>query len=345
LTANEIKAIAAGGFINEDVLQKVYDISPTDTPFLDAIGKGTYDNTYHEFNEDTLAAPGLAVAIVDGATITAATSATGARVGNNSQLTDKTVNVSVTAEASDTIGRTSEVAYQTTRRINEMMNDIEATALSPQASVVDAGTGTPGKTAGFDAWLKTNVSVGASAGAVGGFQTDDKLIDAPTPGNKRNLTWDMISERIEAAYLIGAKPTKLFSVPQITKRIGRYLIDSPYFVAPVANIQGGSPTDVAASGYIDTFRTDFGYTMQVVPCRNQQTYTAGDSGDVATLFGVDPQYVQLSRMWGTKVEDLAKTSHSIQKVVSTHFALDVTLERAHFGIRDLTPTGAVTTSG
>lgn len=345
LTAADIKAIAAGGLINEDVLQKVYDISPTDTPFLDAIGGGSYSSVYHEVTQDELAAPALANAVIDGSPITAATSASGARVGNHGQLTDKTVSVSTVGEESDVIGRTSEVAYQTAKRINEQQNDIEATALSGQASVAEVANATASKTAGLDAWLTTNTSNGASAGADGGFQTDDKLIDSPTPGNKRALTWAMVGACIETAFLLGAKPSKMFSRPELTKRIGQYLIGSGFFVNPVANINGESVASVQVSGYVDTFRTDFGFTMQIHPCRNQQVYTAGDEGSVCTLFGVDPAYVQLARMWGTRVEMLGKTKHAIEKVISTHFSLDVTLERAHFAIRDLTPTAAVTDAG
>src|SRR5690606_5430889 len=105
-----------------------------------------------------------------------------------------------------------------------------------------------GKTAGLGAWLTSNTSHG-TGGSAGGFQTDDKLIDAPTPGNKRALTWAMISDRIEAAYLAGAKPTKIFTRPEITKRLGQYLIGSAYFVSPVANVNGSSTSDVAMSGY------------------------------------------------------------------------------------------------
>lgn len=346
LTAADLKAIAAGGLIAEDVLRKVYDISPKETPYLDVLQGGSYTNPYHEWVQDSLAAPQAANAQIDGADITAQTVASGARVGNHGQISTKTVKISETTEHSDVIGRTAEEAYQTMKRMHELRNDQEYTALSNQESQADDGESTPGKTAGLGAWLETNTDHG-SGGSAGGFNTSTKVVDDPVPGEERALTWKMVSDRIEAAYLLGAKPTKIFSRPEVTKRIGQYLIGSNLFVSPVANINGGTPSDVAMSGYVDTFRTDFGYTMQVIPVRNMPTYKSGDTPekDVCALFGVDPEHIALRTMWGVKVEALGKKGLSTEKMISTNWSHDVLLERAHFAIFDLTPTADVTASG
>lgn len=349
LSAQELRDIAVGGVLNEDVLQKVFNISPYDTPYMDAIGGGSYSNPYHEVVQDTLAATALADAQADGATITPSTSATGTRAANHGQISTKGVNVGYVAEASDPIGRTSEVAYQTVKRLHELRNDQEATCLSNQASVIAGGSGSPttaGKTAGLGAWLETNTNHG-SGGSAGGFNTSTGVIDAPTVGTSRALTWALISARIEAGYLIGAKPTKIFSRPEVTKRLGAYLITSDFFVAPVANVNGESTTDVAMSGYVDTFKTDFGYVMTVHPVRNQQLYDSADTNstaDACALFGVDPQYIGKPELWGVKVEELGKDGLSIRKMISTHWSHDVWLERAHFGIFDLQPTATVAAS-
>lgn len=349
LSAQELRDVAVGGMLNEDVLQKIHDISPFDTPYLDMIGGGSYKNPYHEVVQDTLTATALADAKADGDTLTPTTTASGARVANHGQISTKGVNIGSVAEAADPIGRTSEVAYQTVKRLHELDNDIEATSLSNQASVVAGGTSSEtvaGKTAGMGAWLETNTSHG-SGGSAGGFNTSTGVIDAPTVGTSRALTWALIAARIEAGYLIGAKPTKIFSRPEVTKRLGAYLITSDFFVAPVANVNGQAVSDVAMSGYVDTFRTDFGYTMTVHPVRNMQLYDSADTNstaDATALFGVDPQYVGKTTLWGTKVEELAKLGLSIRKMISTHWSHDVWLERAHFGIYDLQPTATVAAS-
>ena len=41
--------------IREDLSNIIYNISPMDTPFLNGVGKGSCDNTYFEWQTDTLA--------------------------------------------------------------------------------------------------------------------------------------------------------------------------------------------------------------------------------------------------------------------------------------------------
>ena len=60
--------------------------------------------------------------------------------GNHSQISDEVIAVSYRADASDTIGRTKELAYRITRGNQQVRRDVEAIALHNQASV--AGTDT-----------------------------------------------------------------------------------------------------------------------------------------------------------------------------------------------------------
>src|SRR5262245_39521404 len=156
LSAADLKLVAAGGLVREDVLEKIYNISPTETPFLDMCGGGTYDNPYSEWTQDDLAATVPASAAIDGQDIAPTTAPTGKRVGNHGQLSYMGVNVSEVALNTDNIGRSDEMGYQTTKRINELQNNIEASALGIQASVADNGSTVAGVTGGFDAWLTSN---------------------------------------------------------------------------------------------------------------------------------------------------------------------------------------------
>jgi hypothetical protein len=346
LSAADLRAVNVGGLLNEDVLAKVYDISPIETPYLDAVSGGSYDNPYHSWVQDTLTATTAADAQIDGADITPTMAASGARVGNHGQISTQGINVSEVTQHSDPIGRAAEEAYQRVRMINLLQNRIECAALSKQASVADNGSSVAGVTAGLAAWITTNRSLG-SGGSGGGFNTSTSIVDTFTVGTSRALTWAMISTQIENCYLVGAKPTKIFSRPEVTKRLGIYLISSDFFVAPVANVGGESVSPVEMSGYVDTFRTDFGYTMTVHPVRNMALYDSADTNstaDATGLFGIDPMHVAVRRMWGTKIDKLGKTGLSDRSFVSTHWSNDCLLERAHFFIGDLQPTAAVAAS-
>lgn len=341
----DLTAVSVGGLLNEDVLQKMNDISPRDTPALDLFGGGSFMNPYFTWVQDTLATPTFASKAVDGGAFAPTTSATGARVGNWGQLSEYGVNVGDIAESSSQIGRSSELAYQTTKRLAELETNVEASVLSNLPSIAGT-TSVAAQTAGLGAWLETNTSHG-SGGSAGGFNTSTSIVDAPTVGTSRALTWALISARIEAAYLVGAKPSVLVTRPELTKRLGQYLITSDFFVAPVANVNGSAPTDVAMSGYVDTFKTDFNYICRIIPSRNQQLYDSADTNstaDAVVLFGLSPEWIEIPQMWGTRIKPMSEDGHYKRRMITRHWATRVLLERAHFGIYDLQPTATVTAS-
>lgn len=348
LDASDLKSVVSGGVIHEDVLDQIFDISDIPTPFLDMIGTDSYDNPYSSWLEDKLAAPDTANKVVSGknsvSTDNKATVANQKRVGNHAQISTKDVQVSERGNAVDVIGRGEEMGYQTAQRLQELRRDVEAICLSNQASVEDNGNNVAGQSAGAGAWIATNDSFGV-AGASGGFDGATKLVVAPTPGEDRDLTWTMITDQIEACYLLGGNPSVLMSVPQVTKRLAKYLFTTPYAAAPTANINGqGEGVNQTSQGYIDVFRTDFGTTMRITPNRLQQTYASGDGvpTQVANVFGFDPQFWKLGLLYGWKVDPLGKIGLSHWKLLHVDWMLKAFLERANFVIRDITPTGVVT---
>lgn len=95
--------------VREDLSDMIYDISPTDTPFLTMAKKGSASARYHEWQIDTLVAAGTNAQIEgDDATADAAPATT--RPGNRVQILRKVVQTSGTVEAVKKAGRKSEMA-------------------------------------------------------------------------------------------------------------------------------------------------------------------------------------------------------------------------------------------
>jgi len=342
LDAADLKNVLAGGLVREDVLDQIFDCSDIGTPFLDMIATDGFDNSYSEWTEDALIAPSLTNAVVSGSDASSANNnantTNAKRVGNQAQISEKLVMVTERGQAITSIGRSDEMGYQTARRLQELRRDVEATALSPQGSVADDNNATAGKTGGVDAWLKTNVTVGAT-GAVGGFNTGTKLVVAPTNGTKAALTWVQITNQIQNVYTLGGNTTVLMSVPGMTKRIANYLIGTAFSAKPTQNIQGsGDGVAQTAQMFVDAFKTDFGFMMQIIPNRLQQTYGTG----ACTVFGIDPRYWKLGLLYGWKVDPLAKLGLSFRKMLHVDWMVKAYLERANFSVRDADPTLAVT---
>lgn len=343
-------ALAAPGLIREDVIDTVYNLDEgIPTRFTDLVGSDTFDNLYSEWTEVDLTAVDTDNAVVDGADASGNDTKIGTRVGNRAQLSDKTVRISHASESVNTIGSIGRMAYQTAKRLLDLRRDVEAIAVGRQASVADDGNATAGRTAGLAAWIATNTDFGTS-GSAGGFNTGTKIVDAPTEGQGRALTWEGVRTQLEAVYNAGGFPSVLMSVPGVIKRINSFLFSSsgaPYRAEPTANVQGTSPASQTAQGYISVVLSDFGISLSLVDNRLQQTYledAGGGTDQVADVFILDPAYAMLSYLYGYRNDELGKTGHSDMRLLSTQWMTKVTREDAHALIADIDPTAAVTAS-
>lgn len=338
----DLKGIAAGGLINEDVMQKIWDISQIPLPFTDLLTDGgKVNNSYTEWTQDSLGAPNLANAAVDGDDAGANAATGGKRVGNHTQISTMTVEVTQRAQESDTIGRSNELAYQLMMRQQELRRDVEAISLSNQASVADNGDNVAGKVGAFGAWLETNTNNGT--GTDGGFNTSTKVVDAPTPGDRRALSEVMLKDAVEAAYLSNGNVTTLMSVPQVIRRLNTYLFGSSANIAkPTANVAGsGGGVDGTAQGYINVLVTDFGTSLKLIPNRLQQVYADDSAADAANVYLIDPSQVAFAYLQGYQTHPIAKLGLADRRQISVDWTLKVYNEKAHAVIRDINPTAAV----
>lgn len=200
--AQTVQAVGRVG-IREDLSDVIYDISPTETPFITAIGKGKADNTYVEWQTDSLVAANPENATVQGDDLANESRPATTRVGTHTQIFKKVIGTSTTARAVRTAGRADEHAYQIAKAGKEMKRDMEAAFTRNRASVA-ATASVEGKTAGALAWLTTNVSRG-SGGANGGFSAG--IVSAATNGTQRAYTEALLKSMVAAAWDAGGEPT------------------------------------------------------------------------------------------------------------------------------------------
>ena len=230
---------------------------------------------------DELAAPNLNNAKVDGADAVGNDTVTGTRVGNHHQISDKVVKVSYRADASNTIGRSKELAYQLSRRQQELRRDVEAISLNNQASVADDGNTIAGKAGGLPSWIKTN----HINGTPGGFSTGSGLTVARTPGAPVGLTETNVRTACEQVYTQGGEASIMMSRPAVIKQFSSYLFTASARVATLMSDIEGSAEKATAMGSVNVFVTDFG-TLKMVPNRLQPLHaTVGSVAATALVAG------------------------------------------------------------
>ena len=118
-----------GDTVHEDLSDVIYNISPTETPFVSNVGRGSTDNTYKEWLIDALA-DAADTPHIDGDEWAADALNAPDRLGNYCQITRKDLLISGRAEAVNTAGRRSEVAYQVAKAGQEIKRDIELISTS-----------------------------------------------------------------------------------------------------------------------------------------------------------------------------------------------------------------------
>jgi hypothetical protein len=338
LDSADLKAVGRGGLIREDVMNQIWDISKIPLPFTDTVGTESSKNEYKEWTVDALAAPNITNAVVDGADASGNNTVLGARVGNHHQISQKVVQVSFRADASDIIGRTKETSYQVMRRQQELRRDVEAIALINQASLADDGNTVAGKSGGLPTWLQTN----ANGGTAGHFDPATGLTVARIPTTARALTETLVRDAVQGIYTQGGDPTVLMSIPGVVRKFSEYLFSSSARVATLMSDQGKSAEQATALGSVNVFVTDFG-TLKLIPNRLQQMHKdTGGSTDCADVFIIDPTYLALSYLKGYRTEDLAKIGLSERKQMSVDWTLICNTEKSHAIIGDINPTLAVT---
>jgi len=147
----------------EDLSDIIYNISPTDTPFMSTIGKSKATAVNHEWQIDALAAPAADNYHLEGDEISFDAQTATTRIGNKTQISRKAVIVSGTMESVDLAGRNNELAYLISKASKELKRDMETTLTANQAPV-DSGAGAARRMASLESWIKTNTDKGGGAG-------------------------------------------------------------------------------------------------------------------------------------------------------------------------------------
>jgi hypothetical protein len=301
----------------EDLTDVIYNISPTDTPFMTSVGKTKATAVLHEWQTDSLDAVNVSNAVVEGATASDATLTPSVRVGNRTQISQKTIKISGTLETINKAGRKSEKAYQLAKASSELKRDMEAILLSNQ--VAAAGNASTARTlGGLQAWLNSNYS-GGSGGTAGSLGTTARVT-----GTDRAFTQTILNTVIQSTYTNGGSPTILMVTP------AQKVVASTF--AGIATRFKDVPSNVQASiiAAADVFVSDFG-TISIVPNR---FIPNADNDDTAFL--LDPEMAAVAYLRPFQTNELAKTGDADVTQLLVEYTLEVRNQAAHGIISDLT---------
>jgi len=285
------------GGIREDLSNIIYNIAPEETPFMSGIGRSTCDNTYFEWQIDTLDG-GNDNRQIEGDDANVLAAVEPLRVGNYTQISTKAVQSSGTAEAVDFAGRKSTQAYQMAKRAKELKLDMEAMLLELAQAPTAGTSSTPRATGSVGAWITSNVTVGTV------------------------VSEDDIRDNMEQCWKAGAKPTVLMCDGVVKQAISA-LSQSVSELRTAANNK--STAFVVAA--VDIYVSDFG-NLQIVPNRLMPAETA---------YLLDYEYWDIAYLRPFMTHDLARTGDSISQLLVVEYGLRSKNEEANGKITGWAP--------
>ena len=300
----------------EDLANVIYDISPTDTPLLNTLARGKATAVYHEWQTDSLAAATTANAAVEGADASDATMSPTTRLGNYTQIVQKTIKISGTLESVDKAGRKSEKAYQLSKASAELKRDIETILTANQGR--DAGDSSNARKLGaMLSWIKTNTN--KSSGTTAGVDPSTAGVSTRTDGTQRAFTETILKDVIQKVYSSGGNPKILMVGPFQKQAVSAFAgIAAQRFMAPA-----DAPTTII--GAADVYMSDFG-TVSVVPSRFMRTRDA---------LVLDPDYAAVAYLRPFQTNELAKAGDSEKTQILAELTLEMRNEAAHGIAADL----------
>ena len=313
VATNTIQNVGRVG-VREDLSDKIAQLFPDETPLINAAGRTKAYNTYHEFQNDVLAAANPNNASIQGDDLANLARANPTRVGNYTQIFTKVVGSSTTVEWTKKAGRKSEMARELMKAGRELQTDIESRACGNYASVAPAA-GTAGQFGGALAWLVSNTSRGAG-GANGGFS--GSIVAAATNGTQRAYTESLLKSVLQSIWLKGASPKMV-----ITNGIQKQ--NEATFAGLAQQRRETNDKRITIVAGADAYVSDFG-VIQFVPDR------FASARDALIL---DPEYVNLAVGEAITPFDLAQTGLAKRKALRTELTLEVTHEGALGVVADL----------
>lgn len=297
--------------LREDLSDIIYNISPTDTPFMSSIAKTKATAVNHEWQLDSLAAASATNAQIEGDEVSFSAPSSTVRRGNVTQIATKSVIISGTLEAVNKAGRNSELAYQISKASKELKRDME-TSLCDNNAQVAGDDSTAREFSGLGSWLKSNQSAGAGGSAPGTSGTN-----ARSDGTQRAFTEDQLKTVIKSVWDNGGDPTLVMVGSFNKQKLSGFTGGSTRF-DPAENKRL-----VAA---VDVYESDFG-ALQVTPSRFQRARDA---------FVVTPDLFAVAFLRDFSLEDLAKTGDAMKQFLLTEYTLESRNEAGSGIVADLT---------
>lgn len=316
IVANTFTTFAAIGN-REDLVDKIWNVSAVDTPFMASIDKVKATATLHEWQTDILAAAATN-AQLQGDDVTFSAVVPTVRLTNRTQNLRKDCVISGTQDAVSKAGRKREITYQLLKKNKELNRDLEFNLT--QINVKTAGNSSAAPyMAALENWYDQTASAitTSSRGTNGTGSTSGQSVVC-TDGTQRALTESLLKTVIQNTYTNGGEVDLIMAGP-----FNKTVISG--FTGNSTRIQD-SGADKKLVAAINVYESDFG-VHRIRANRFQRE---------RTVHCLQTDLWALATLRPKQTHDLAKTGDAEKAMIITEVTLESRNDSGSGAVADLT---------
>lgn len=298
----------------EDLEDVIYQISPTETPFMTMAKRKKATAVLHEWQMDELlAAAGNKQ--IEGDDAAGGTSVPTSRLGMYCQISSKYAVITDTQQAVDKAGRSNEMSYQIAKRLGELKRDMEYAFLNHQGSSAGSAS-TARSTASVESWLTTptgaamagnSTDIGSGGGYTTPGWTSGGTILAPTDSsNNGTIVVANLKAVIAACWTAGGNPGIILCASGVKQTISGFA-----GIATIYREAGSTAKGTAIVGAADLYISDFG-EHRVVPdrfCKSNQVLV------------LDMDYWSVGYLRPVRQQEIARTGAAEKRYIDVEYCL------------------------
>lgn len=297
----------------EQLMNNIWNVSVSETPFVKMIGKEKVDGVFVEWNTDAYAAAASnKVEQGNQAAVVAVTPTV--RLGNRTQISEKVFGVTGTQEVVEKAGQRSEYGYQLAKKMVELKKDLEFGCLQNTTSIA-ASAGVAPQARGMPGFMDSNVSLGA-----GGVAANPVTNTAATDGTLRTFTETLLKTVLQTMFDNGSDidSTYIFIPSTLRTTFDGFLAGQTRF---------DKAEDKSLTATLEVYIGPFG-RVKTVNARHMRQREA---------FIINPEYAALGTLRPMKDTPLAKVGDTENTLVNTEWTLINKNTKAHGAILDIQP--------
>lgn len=296
----------------EQLMDKIWNVSVSETPFVKLIKKGKAEGAFEEWSTDAFRAA-KANKVEQGNAAARTVRTPPIRMGNRTQITEDVFGVTGTQEVVEKAGGKSEYSRQLAKTMVELKKDIEFGCLQNTTAIASAAGVAP-QARGLFGFMSDNVSLGAT-GVAANPVTNTAAVD----GTQRPFTETLLKGVLQQMFDNGADLDNSYI---LLPSFQRTVFDT--FLAGQTRFDKAEDKTLTAT--LEVYIGPFG-RVKAVNARHMR------QREVAII---DPEYLELAMLRGMKDTPLGVTGDTKDVMVNCEWTFKNYNPKAHGAILDLT---------